>query len=426
MAIIRNILFMPVLLWAALAFAPALAPAYDLQSSVLPGGGGESGSAGYTLTSTLGQAPPIGASTSAASVLYAGFWHRTGNVLDPDGDGLYSTEETVLGTDPQDPDSDDDGYSDGAEVALGSDPLLSTSVPASVAASDGGSIPGVARADGGADTDNLVDGSPSVDVVYEFIINVTATATPQSVKLYMAQRTTPYAIDFYSYDMSCSGDYATGATCLFATKLGPAPVHKYYFEVTLTDGSTLTYPDAGYATGPMIHLLTEFNMMGLPRDLSATSLDGAAAFASTKVHRWDASAGYYTRVTATEPVAGGEGYFVVNEGFAVPESAGLGDTPGPDYSYQLQSGWNAVTNPYGGNVNLSDVKVSRDGAAPVAWSDAVSNMWIANALYYFKGVDWGSVYEFETTPGAVLVPWRGYWVYLAASDAAYSLVITKP
>ncbi len=35
---------------------------------------------------------------------------------DADGDGLSDDEEATLGTDPQDPDSDDDGLSDGAEV----------------------------------------------------------------------------------------------------------------------------------------------------------------------------------------------------------------------------------------------------------------------------------------------------------------------
>ncbi len=42
---------------------------------------------------------------------------------DRDGDGLTDSEETVLGTDPDDPDSDDDGYSDGQEIDDGTNPL---------------------------------------------------------------------------------------------------------------------------------------------------------------------------------------------------------------------------------------------------------------------------------------------------------------
>lgn len=42
---------------------------------------------------------------------------------DPDGDGLTNLEEYTLGTDPNDPDTDDGGVSDGDEVIKGSDPL---------------------------------------------------------------------------------------------------------------------------------------------------------------------------------------------------------------------------------------------------------------------------------------------------------------
>lgn len=42
---------------------------------------------------------------------------------DPDMDGLGLADETALGTDPHDADSDDDGFDDGEEVGEGSDPL---------------------------------------------------------------------------------------------------------------------------------------------------------------------------------------------------------------------------------------------------------------------------------------------------------------
>jgi uncharacterized membrane protein YgcG len=44
--------------------------------------------------------------------------------IDSDGDGLYDHEEIALGTDPNDPDTDQDGLSDGDEVKIyGSNPL---------------------------------------------------------------------------------------------------------------------------------------------------------------------------------------------------------------------------------------------------------------------------------------------------------------
>jgi hypothetical protein len=39
--------------------------------------------------------------------------------FDPDGDGLSNAQEQALGTDPNDPDSNDDGIDDGAAIALG-------------------------------------------------------------------------------------------------------------------------------------------------------------------------------------------------------------------------------------------------------------------------------------------------------------------
>ena len=45
--------------------------------------------------------------------------------VDTDGDGLTDTREDVIGTDPNDPDTDDDGINDGDEVANNTDPLNS-------------------------------------------------------------------------------------------------------------------------------------------------------------------------------------------------------------------------------------------------------------------------------------------------------------
>jgi hypothetical protein len=49
--------------------------------------------------------------------------------LDVDGDGLLSSEEEELGTDPNNPDHDGDGITDGEEVNSGLNPLDSTDGP---------------------------------------------------------------------------------------------------------------------------------------------------------------------------------------------------------------------------------------------------------------------------------------------------------
>ena len=293
---------------------------------------------------------------------------------------------------------------------------------------DAGNIECLERTDGGSDNDNIDNGMPRVDISYEFRITLKDTSgnAPQYIKLYMTQRSNPAAGEFYSYDMSCSGDYSTGGLCTYTTKLGPAAVHKFYFESNMFDGTILRYPDTGYITGPEVRMLTGYNMVGMPRDLGYDILDGSTAFGSASSYRWDADLGYYTDVTTAEPVKSGEGYFVKQESERLLELAEYGEITDMEFIYELKSGWNLISNPYAGNVRLLNINVRKGDTTPVTWTDATSNGWLTNAIYYFNGTDWGDTYGFETEPDATLIPWRGYWMYLDATDDTYYLVIPKP
>jgi hypothetical protein len=286
----------------------------------------------------------------------------------------------------------------------------------------------VERTDGGNDGDNLVNGKPKVDVEYEFNVVVHDTGgTPQYVGLFMAQRANPAEADFYDYDMSCSGDYTTGANCTYQTMLGPAAVHKFYFEAKMSNGTIIRYPNTGYITGPVIQLLTGYNLVGIPRNMNDASLDGSTAFGTTRIYRWNGNLGYYTKVTTADPVMADEGYFAYKEAGTLPEHGVYNDIQDSEYSYGLISGWNIISNPYAGNVNLSDIMVRKGSNQPVSWTEAITNGWLANAVYYYNGSDWGKTYKFETSDdGARLVPWMGYWIYLKAGDDTYSLVFPKP
>jgi hypothetical protein len=349
---------------------------------------------------------------------------------DTDGDGLADDDETnVYGTDPSLTDTDGDGFDDGVEVTLGSNPNDPLIVPVEIVVNDGGSLEGVERTDGGSDADNLdtATTNPKLDLQYRFTFLVNATSTPASVRVYVTQRTGPVAGDFYGFDMTCTGSFATGAACTYDTLLGPANVHTFYFEAVMSDGTTVRYPASGYLTGPAVQMLNGFSLLGLPREINAAGMGGSAAFGSSRVYRWNDALGYYTRVTGTSPAQAGEGYFVFSETSTLPEHALYGDSPNPQYGYQLAQGWNIISNPYEGNVDLGAVLVKKGTSPPVSWTQAVLNGWITNAIYYFKGEDWGGTYSFETPQtGAILVPWLGYWVNLNVSDDTYYLIIPRP
>ena len=130
-------------------------------------------------------------------------------------------------------------------------------IPANLSCPDPG-IPCVERVDGQPDGDNLVNGSPNVDVEFEFrAIVVDVKGSPQHVRVGMARKADPVVADFSQYDMTCSGDFSTGALCTYRTELAPAVQHTFYIEAILSDGSLITFSQAGYIDGPQIGLLAD-------------------------------------------------------------------------------------------------------------------------------------------------------------------------
>ena len=295
---------------------------------------------------------------------------------------------------------------------------------------DGGDIECLERTDGGNESDNFDSSKPKVDIEYDFRINVKDLTgnEPQYVRLYMTQRNNPSLSDFYSYDMSCTGDYSIGATCTYTTLLGPTAMLKFYFEIQFNGSVKMRYPDIGaeYITGPEVQMCSDFNLVGIPRDIEGYNLDGITAFGTSKAYRWDADLGYYTEVSTSEPVKAGEGYYIFKETNTLPEHESYGEISGAEYTYELKAEWNIISNPYSGNVKLSDIQVKKGSGIPVSWIEAVTNEWLVNAIYYYNGSDWGGTYSFETEPDATLVPWMGYWINLNMTDDTYYLVIPKP
>ena len=301
-------------------------------------------------------------------------------------------------------------------------------------------IVGIKRADGGDDSNNLdtASGKPRVDKEYTFemVLRDSSGNAPEYVRVYITQRSNPLASDFHSYDLTCTGDISSGATCSYTTKLGPAPVHKYYFEAKLSDGSIVRMPESGEYTGPIVELLTGYNIVGIPRDITSAYLDGNAAFGSIRTYRWTSEGltrapGQYDQVLSANPVRPGEGYFTWKESgvTTIPEFDSYNDISEATYAITLRPGWNMISNPYKGNVKLTEVKVQKGTDTPISWSESTTNDWLTNAIYYYQGRDWGRTYSFESaggSPDATLTPWLGYWIFLKNTDDTYQLIISKP
>lgn len=458
--LILSILALIALLPGAAAHAAMSSANFGVASDVVSAGSGSASSAGYKLKATVGQSTEVGNATSTNFKAGAGFWsmqsQATGSApagTDTDGDGLTDAQEASLGTNPAIADTDGDGlsdgyevatsltnplltdhdgdgYSDGKEVSLGTNPKLATSVPYSVSAAT------ITRSDGGSSADNLVTGNPKADLTYTFTATVKdLSGTPQSVKLLTAQRSSPAAGDFSGASMACTGSFSTGATCTAIMRLGPAAVHKYRIEALTSDGTIVTN---SLATGPQIQLLNGYTIAGAARDLTGSSLDGLTAFGSASAYRWvstgvttTANSGLYELVDSAKPAKSGVGYFVkrTTTPVTLPELATSPNLTATTHTLALSPGWNLISNPYGGAVLLSALQVKQGTATPVSWSTAATNGWLVNAIYYYKGSDWGGTYGFESAggaPDATLTPWMGYWVYVAKADATYSIVITKP
>lgn len=308
---------------------------------------------------------------------------------------------------------------------------------------------GIERDSGESPDNNNIDeatGFAKADTLFDFFIVLKDPSglTPQSVELFLSQRTTPVdPADYTGLPMVCTGAIESGATCNYSTELGPASTHKYYFKAVLNDGTVIRYPSTGSSTGPEVALLTGYNIVGVPRTINTLSLDGSGAFNSVATSRWiseglstvnGGNIGSYETVDATvamtNPISEGEGYFVFKGlSTTLPNMDAITDVTEPAYTVVLKPGWNMVSNPYSGNVLLSSLEITKDSGTPIQWPDAVDNGVVINSIYQYDGSDWGKTYSFKTAGGgneARLVPWVGYWMYLQKQDGNYSLVINKP
>ncbi len=287
---------------------------------------------------------------------------------------------------------------------------------------------GVERVDGADDSNNLVDGKPKQDLDYRFRIVLRDSAIIDQRRVFLV-------LDGYKYGMdSESGTLNNGVDYLYTTRLGPAFLHQFYFIAEDMSGQQLwRYPQNGDLPGPAVELLNGKNVLGIAADINAYGLDANETFADEIVYRWSAdsgSDGSFVLADSGAPVTSGEGYVLKRTKLATLPDLGVYSEIGDStYQIQIKPGWNLISNPYGGNVQLADIKLQLGDAAPVSWLTAARESLLVDVIYSYLGTDWGNKNEFSSAAGddsATLIPWIGYWVYLNPTEQEASLIITKP
>ncbi|MBU0675046.1 MAG: lamin tail domain-containing protein [Proteobacteria bacterium] len=339
---------------------------------------------------------------------------------DGDSDGIADSADAC----PDDPDNDTDGDGTCGDLdTFPDDPALFE--------------PGIdqvdfRRVDGRDAPDNLVDGNPKLDVEYRFtvIINDLEAGSAWLV------------IDGYPQRMDCGPepvDFSGPVECTFDLILGPAGSHNYHVEARSGDDYDPTTPPLARTNempGPVIELLHGANMVGLAKALLA-GIGLEDLLGSSQVYGWFSqglsgvgNSGAFVPYDNNSFHAPGQGYFMERQDLAtLPDLSAYPDYTAPEFIIDLTPGWNLITNPYGGQVPLSQVMVQVGDENPVPWLDACSANLLVNGIYWYQGDDWGSVYGSESCggdPDAMLVPWRGYWVYVVRDNGDYHLIIPRP
>ena len=242
-------------------------------------------------------------------------------------------------------------------------------------------------------------------------------------------------LDDYKYEMQDAGDVlATGADYIFTTRLGAAFSHRFYFRAEDMSGNQVwRYPASGDLPGPEVLLLNGKNVVGIAAKINAYALTTMELFNDNQIYRWLPEAepsGQFDLVDSGAPIASGEGYVLKCAcGSTLPNLSVYGEIDDSSHEFQVKSGWNLISNPYGGNISLADVDVRLGDAAPVSWLAAATDNLIVDIIYSYLGIDWGNRNEFASVAGtdsAILVPWIGYWIYVNPTDQDISLIIPKP
>lgn len=293
-------------------------------------------------------------------------------------------------------------------------------------------IPGVRRAGGGSDADNMVAGVPHADLNYVFETVLRDPVNGPALKVYLV-------LDGYAREMQPStGNLADGATFSLETELGPAPQHLFHFEARDASGQVYwAWPDQGELVGPQIYLLEGKNLLGLPGEAQYAAAGSATLLQRDKVLGWQSDGpstgfnhGTFIQLSPGESLAPGQGCLVkAQAGEQLAETTQLPEIADSEVSIPLQPGWNLIANPYAGSVKFADLALRIGTSALEDWSTATANHRVVDGFYRYLGAQPEGDYAFTSAannPEAGLTPWVGYWIYLAESTSPCELVVPRP
>ena len=287
---------------------------------------------------------------------------------------------------------------------------------------------GVERVDGGDDSTNLVDNKPKQDLDYRFKIVLREPVPADQRRVYLVLNSYKYLMQIENGALSYGAEYSV------STRLGPAFSHQFHFVAEDLSGAQLwRYPQSGDLPGPVVELLDGRNVIGMGSDVNAYGLDALEAFDDKIVYRWIPDSGpngSFKLADSGAPIASGEGYVLKKAaGGTLPDRSLYGEISDAIYEIQLKTGWNLISNPYGGAVDLRQVDIRVGDGAAQDWLDAAANNLVIDAVYSYLGEDWGDTNEFASAGGSIsahLVPWIGYWIYVNPNEQPVSLLIPKP
>jgi Tol biopolymer transport system component len=189
--------------------------------------------------------------------------------------------------------------------------------------------------------------------------------------------------------------------------------------ITLSPGDVLS--NLEFRMEPLLTLSAGTVLFGLPGDFATHTVNEVFGVGGTgqpavstlynKLAYYDTANHTYVQHTALAPITmeTGRAYWthlnsaltITTEGETINDSA--------PFQLMLQKGWNLIANPFSFTVDLFDCGVILEGNVQKGWNDAVLTGNANSVAYTWDGRQY--------VPTTMLMPYRGYWVYVAGSGS---------